>query len=390
MLSDSKIKNSKPLERPYKISDSGGLYIHIHTNGSKYWRMKYRFSGKERLLSLGIYPSVSLQEAREKRDQAKKMLSNKSDPSELKKRLKSNIEGLYGNTFEVIAKEWMQTKKTEWSNAHFKAVRKILEANVFGSIGKIPIDKITSPELLTMLRKIEQREAFYLSKRLLFTCGQIFRYAIATGRAEKNPAPDLKGALISQKKKHFKYLCEKDLIKFKACLESSSLNLQVKLAIKLLQLTFVRSNELILAKWDEVDFEKKEWRVPAVRMKKGVQLIVPLSTQSLEVLGQLKAISRSNEFIFPGIRIPTKPMSSKSILKGLYSLGLKTKTTPHGFRGSASTILNENGFRAEVIEYQLSHSEKNKVRAAYNHAQYLSERKTMMQWWGDFLEKLSG
>jgi integrase len=352
--------------------------------------MKYRFSGKERLLSLGIYPSVSLQEAREKRDQAKKMLNNKSDPSELKKRLKSNIEGLYGNTFEVIAKEWIQTKKTEWSNAHFIAVKKILEANVFGLLGKIPIDKITAPELLSMLRKVEEREAYYLTKRLLFTCGQVFRYAIATGRAEHNPAPDLRGALIGQKKNHFKYLSEDDLKSFKACLEGSTLNLQLKLAIRLLQLTFVRSNELILAKWNEISFEKKEWRIPAVRMKRGEQLIVPLSTQSLEVLEQLKDISRSDEFIFPGFRSPIKPMSSKSILKAFYSLGLKSKTTPHGLRGSASTILNENGFRAEVIEYQLSHSEKNKVRAAYNHAQYLPERKAMMQWWGDFLEKLSG
>jgi len=388
MLTDTKIKNSKPIERAYKMGDSGGLYLSIQPNGSKYWRMKYRFSGREKLLALGVYPAVSLLEAREKRDQAKKLLSNKSDPAELKKRLKKNIEGLYGNSLEVIAKEWILTKQSIWSKAHLLSVTKILENNVYPALGSRPLLNISAPELLSMLRKIEDRGAYYLAHRILWTCGQIFRYAIATGRAERSIVPDLRGALISTKKNHFKYLADRDLKGFIKDLDSSSLNLQLKLAIQLLQLTFVRSNELIAAKWDEFNFEKNEWRIPAIRMKKGEQLLVPLSTQSVKVLEQLKSIARSHEFVFPAMRSPLKPMSSKSILKGIYSLGYQSRTTAHGFRGSASTILNEHGFRAEVIEYQLAHTERNKVRAAYNHAQYLPERKAMMQWWGDYLDSL--
>jgi len=390
MLTDTKIKNSKPIERTYKMGDSGGLYLSIQPNGSKYWRMKYRFSGREKLLALGVYPAVSLLEAREKRDQAKKLLSNKSDPAELKKRLKHNISGLYGNTFSVIAMEWIQTKQHLWSKSYLLAVKKILENNVYPVLGNRPLANISSPELLSLLRKVEERGAYTLTRKLLFTCGQIFRYAIATGRAERNPAPDLRGALVSHQKSHFKYLSDQDLRGFLKHLDSSSLNPQLILAIKLIQLTFVRTNELIGAKWEEFNFERKEWRIPATRMKRREQLLVPLSTQSLKILESLKSISRSDEFVFPAIRSPLKPMSSKSILKGIYTLGYQSKTTTHGFRGSASTILNENGFRAEVIEYQLSHTEKNKVRASYNHAQYLPERKAMMQWWGDYLDSMRG
>lgn len=391
MLKDTTVKSLKSMERPYKMGDSGGLYIYVQPNGSKYWRYKYRFAKREKVLSLGKYPSVSLLEAREKRDQAKKLLSNRSDPSELKKRLRSNIEGLFGNTFEIITLEWMQNKQNSWTNGHYMSIKRILEVNVFPQIGSRPLSNITAPELLTMIRKVEERGALTLTRKILASCGQIFRYAIATGRAERNPCPDLKGALISQpNNSHYKHLADQDLKLFLDQLDSSSLHLQVKLAIKLLQLTFVRTNELTLAKWGEINFEKGEWRIPASRMKKGEQLLVPLSKQSIEVLKSLKEISRSKEFIFPALKNPSKAMTSKLILKGIYALGFKSKTTAHGLRASASTILNENGFRVEVIEYQLAHTERNKVRAAYNHAQYLSERKEMMNWWGNYLEGIKG
>jgi integrase len=388
MLTDTAIRHSKPKTKPYKISDSGGLYLFIQSNGSKYWRLKYRFQRKEKVLALGVYPELSLQEARERRDQAKKILSNGMDPSEVKKTIKRESAALHEHTFEKIAREWHQTKLFSWTERHARYVLQRLASDVFGVIGTRPICKINAQELLSMIRKIEERGAFDISHRVLQTCGQVFRYAIATGRAERNPASDLKGALKSAPKKHYNHLTAIDLPEFLVKLEQYDGHPYTKLAIKLLMLTFVRTGELRGAVWDEINLEKAEWRIPKERMKKREMHIVPLSKQALEILKTLSKYTSHSLYVFPQNNNLKKCMSENTVLYALYRMGYHSRATGHGFRATASTILNENGFNSDVIERQLAHVERNKVRASYNHAQYLSERKAMMQWWGDYLDAL--
>jgi integrase len=387
MLTDIAIKRSKNKDKPYKLSDSGGLYLLINPNSSKYWRLKYRFQGKEKVLALGVYPELSLLEARERRDQAKKVLSNGSDPSELKKSLKRETQALHNHTFEAIAREWHHTKLSSWTERHAHYVLKRLESDVFDAIGTRPIAQISAPELLSLIRKIEARGALDISHRVLQSCGQIFRYAIATGRAERNPTSELKGALKSASKSHYNHLMASELPEFLEKLEQYDGHLYTKLAIKLLMLTFVRTGELRGARWEEINIEKAEWRIPAERMKKREPHIVPLSNQALAVLERLQTYTRKSLYVFPNLANSKKCMSENTVLYALYRMGYHSRATGHGFRATASTILNENGFRSDIIERQLAHAERNKVRASYNHAQYLSERKTMMQWWGDYLDK---
>lgn len=386
MLTDTAIRHSKPKTKPYKISDSGGLYIYIQTNGSKYWRLKYRFQRKEKVLALGVYPELSLQEARERRDNAKKMLSNGIDPSEVKKTLKQESKALHEHTFEKIAREWHQTKLCSWTERHARYVLQRLESDVFCVIGARPISQITAPELLSMIRKIEERGALDISHRVLQSCGQVFRYAIATGRAERNPTSDLRGALKSAHKTHYKHLTASELPEFLQKLDKYDGQPQTKLAIQLLQLTFVRTGELRGAKWEEISVEKAEWRIPAERMKKREPHIVPLSKQALAIIKTLQNRSGHSQYVFQSLTNSKKCISENTILYALYRMGYHSRATGHGFRATASTILNENGFRSDVIERQLAHADRNKVRASYNHAQYLSERKKMMQWWADYLD----
>ncbi len=387
-LNDKLIKNTKPKEKPYKLSDGGGMYLLVETGGSKYWRLKYRFLGKEKTLALGVYPETSLKEAREKRDEARKQLENGKDPSQEKKLQKLQRHIDISNNFEALAREWHSKNIARWTPRHAHYILRRLENDIFKEIGSRPIAEITTPELLSVLYKIEKRGALDIAKRSLQTCGQIFRYAIATGRATRDLSVDLKGALATRPKVNFARLEEKELPEFLNQLEKYQGDLQTKLALQLLILTFVRTKEVRGARWDEFNFQTNEWHIPAERMKMKRKHIVPLSKQALKVIEQVKAINGNKEFLFPSPINPNKTISENTILYAIYRLGYHSRTTAHGFRATASTILNENEFNRDHIEIQLAHSERNTVRESYNHALYLPQRKKMMQWWADYLEKL--
>jgi integrase len=385
-LTDIIAKNAKPKEKLYKLSDEKGLRLVINVNGGKYWQLKYRYLGKEKTLSFGTYPDISLKEAREKRDIARKKISDGIDPSEEKKIEKVQKHLNLENSFKNIALEWHQKNLGKWKERHGKYILKRLEADIFPEIGHRPINQINAPELLSLLHKIEKRGAFDIAKRALQTSGQIFRFAIATGRAERDISADLKGALTVRKSKHHNRLEESELPEFLEKLEKYDGEILTKLALKFLINTFVRTIELRGAKWDEINFNDKEWHIPAERMKMGYKHIVPLSRQSLEILEEIKKINNNSDFIFPSQKNKNKQMSENTMLFAMYRMGYHSRATPHGFRATISTILNEKGFNRDHIERQLAHGERDKVRATYNHAQYLEDRHKMMGWWSDYLE----
>ncbi len=386
-LTDTACKNAKAKEKAYKLFDGNGLFLNVTKTGQRYWRLKYRWHGKEKLLALGVYPEVSLAEARQKRTDARKLLSDGFDPSDIKKREKLISQISTENTFEVVAREWHEKQTANWTPHHSKTVIKRLEADIFPKIGTRPIAEITSPEILAVIRIIEKRGAVDIAHRAKQTCGQIFRYAVATGRSERDPTADLRGALTTRKVKHRPHIKESELPEYLKRLEAYEGNKLTQLALKMILLVFVRSAELRGGRWEEINWVKKEWRIPAERMKMKAEHIVPLSEQTIALLKDIQKISGNREHIFPNSVTPSKIMSENTLLYALYRMGYHSRATVHGFRSTASTILNENGHRSDVIEAQLAHSEGNKVRAAYNHAQYLPERREMMQWWADYIEK---
>lgn len=364
-LTDIICKNAKPKEKPYKLADSGGMFLLVMSNGSKYWRLKYRFVGKEKVLAMGVYPDVSLKEARDKRDSAKKQISSGIDPSQNKKEEKLQVIIKTVNTFEAIAREWHGKQGANWKDKQAKKVLRRLEMDIFPTIGFRPIDEITSQELLLALSAAEERGATYTAHQNLQTCGRILKYANYTGRATKDVSVNLRGALKSHKPKNHKSLPEADLPEFMHKLENYDGNIQTKLALRLLILTFLRTGEVRGAEWEEINFDKKEWRIPAVRMKMETDHIIPLSTQAIAILKEMEPISSNLEHVFPGRVNPLKCMSENTMLYATYRMGYHGRTTVHGIRSTASTILNESGFKGDVIERQLSHLERNKVRGAY-------------------------
>ncbi|HVX10259.1 MAG TPA: integrase arm-type DNA-binding domain-containing protein [Pirellulales bacterium] len=386
-LSDAKARNAKPRPKPYKIADGDGLFLVIMPSGSKYWRLRYFFGGKEKLLALGVYPDINLADARERRAAARKVLATGSDPAEVKKEAKRVATLKTANAFEVVAREWFAKRKHEWAAITADRALGRLEAYILPKLGQRPIADITPPEVLAMLRAVEDRGTLETAHRLMNICSQIFMYAIATGRAERNPVPDLRGALKTPVVKHRSYLKEAELPEYLKKLGVYDGSPQTKLALRLLLLSFVRTTELRAAQWSEIDWDKAEWRVPAERMKMKELHIVPLSKQALAVLRELQKLSGDRMYVFPNEHTPSTFMSENTMLYALYRMGYHSRATGHGFRSTASTILNEHGFRPDVIERQLAHSEQNSVRAAYNHAQYLPERRKMMQWWADYLDK---
>ena len=388
-LSDAKVRNAKPKTKPYKIADGEGLFLLIIPSGSKYWRLKYFFAGKEKILALGVYPEVNLADARERRAQARKVLAAGNDPGEVKKEAKRLAIFKNANAFEVVAREWYEKRKHEWAPSSADTMLTRLEQHILPKLGPRPIADITPPEVLAMLRVVEDSGALETSRRVMQICGQIFMYAIATGRAERNPVPDLRGALKIPVVKHHSFLQATDLPQFLRNLDAYDGSLQTKLALRFLLLTFVRTTELRAAEWTEIDWDKARWRIPAERMKMKELHIVPLSKQGIAVLRELQKHSGNRQHIFPNQHKPTTFMSENTMLYALYRMGYHSRTTGHGFRSTASTILNEHEFRADVIERQLAHSERDTVRAAYNHAQYLPERRKMMQWWADYLDKVA-
>lgn len=392
-LNDVKLRNLKPKDKPYKASDGGGMFIYVLPTGQKYWRFKYRFLGKEKMLSLGVYPETGLARARDKLREAREALLEGRDPSEDRKQKKLTVQLNYENNFENIAREWHKQKLHTWQPKHAAIILSRLEANVFPKIGKRPIKDITPPELLAAIKVLEKAGKRDLAHRQMQHCGQIFRYAVATGRANLDITQHLQGALQTPVSKNYAYLNEKELPAFLKELdqyqEKYRGHILTELAFKVLILTFVRSGEIRGAKWEEIDFDKRLWKIPAERMKMRTPHLVPLARQTLELFKQVKAITHNNimGYVFPSQTNPRSTMSENTFLRAIEIMGYRGKTTGHGFRSTASTILNENSFRPDVIETQLAHCERDQVRAAYNHAEYLPERVKMMQWWADYIHK---
>lgn len=384
-LTELKIKSAKPKDKPYKLSDGDGMFLLIHSNGSKYWRLKYRVSGKEKLLALGTYPEVTLGEAREKRLAARKLISAGIDPSQHKKEAKKQQEIDAKNSFEALAREWHIKNKAKWTSEHGGKIIRRLELNIFPDIGYRPVKDIKPSELLHSIRKVEDRDATEMSHRILQNCVAIFRYAIANGIADYNPASDLQGALKSHKASNYPALTAKSIPEILKKLEAVETSEQNKLAIKLLLLTFVRQGEMRKAKWEHIDWGTKEWIIPPEHTKMRSRHVVPLSKQVLLLLKELQVITGSTPYLFPSQQRHKNPiMSENTVNMVLRKMGYKDKMVGHGFRALASTALNEMGFKPDVIERQLAHAERNKVRAAYNRAEYMAERKSMMQKWSDY------
>ena len=387
-LKDISIRNAKPKARIYRLFDGEGLYLEILPSGGKYWRLKYRFAGKERRLALGVYPEVSLADARDRRAQARKALAAGNDPAEIKREAKRVLTQKYQSTFEVVAREWHENRLSKWSPKHARKIVNRLERHVFPRIGSRPIAEISASELLSVLRNIEEHGA-EIAHRLLQVCGQVFTYAVVTQRISVNPAVSLRGALKPVVKNNHAFLKPNELPEYLKKLDAYDGAVQTKMALWLLLFTFVRTGELRGAAWSEIDFVKAEWRIPAERMKMREPHIVPLSHQAIRILKEMQPLTGDRQFVFPNQHKPSGQMSENTILYALYRMGYHSRATGHGFRSTASTVLNENGFPPDVIERQLAHSERDKVRAAYNHAQYLPERRKMMQWWADYLDEVA-
>lgn len=392
-LTDQTCKNAKANEKTQKLFDGGGLYLEVTPKGKRYWRLKYRYLGKEKRLAFGVYPDISLKAARALREEAKQHLANSIDPSALKKEAKRQKLVSQENSFREIANEWHSSKKDGWNTKYAKTVLVRLEADIFPEIGDMPVNDISAPQLLSALKKIEARGALDIAKRARQVCGQIFRYAVATGRAQADVTYFLKGALKVGKKSHYSHLDESELPEFFSRLNKYTSeyggSLLTQLALQFTILTFARTGEVRGALWSEINLEKKEWRIPVERMKMKKLHIVPLSKQVLSLLEQLRKITEPSKYLFPHESNAFKYMSENTMLGALYRMGYHKKATVHGFRAVASTILNEQGFRSDVIERQLAHAERDGVRAAYNHAEYMSERREMMQHWANHIERLA-
>ncbi len=390
-LTDTAAKNAKPGAKPVKLSDEKGLFLLVTPAGGKWWRLKYRFGGKEKLLSLGTYPEVSLKEAREKRDVARKLLAAGVDPSENRKATKAAKVERAGNSFEAIAREWYAKNSATWTENHGGRIIKRLERDVFPWLGGRPIADITAPELLKVLRRIEERGAVETAHRAHQNCGQVFRYAIATGRAERDPSPDLKGALPPVKQTHHAAITEpKAIAALLRAIDDYQGQFVTKCALRLAPLFFVRPGELRKAEWSEFDLDKAEWNIPADRMKMREPHLVPLCAQAVEILRELHALTGSGRYVFPGARTASRPMSDNAVLAALRRMGFaKDEMSGHGFRAMARTILDEVlGVRVDFIEHQLAHAVKDPNGRAYNRTAHLAERRKMMQQWADYLDKL--
>lgn len=394
MITETACKNAKLPEDKTRIrlSDYGGLYLEV-THSRKHWFWKYRFAGKEKRLALGLFPKTGLKQARLDRDAARQALANGVDPVQIRhdKKLAGRVR--HSNTFEIIAREWHQHWKESQSPRHVAYVLRRLEADAFPHLGSRPIAEITAPQLIAMAKKIESRDALHLSKRILQTCGQVFRYAVANGIIERNPSADVKpsDALKKREAKNYARLEAKEIPELMRKIETYDGSRYTRLAMKLMALTFVRTGELIGARWDEfegLDSNEPLWRIPASRMKMKTPHLVPLSQQAVEIVTCLHEIRVNSDFLFPGERSLKTSMSNNTILYALYRLGYRGRMTGHGFRGVASTILHELGWRHDLIELQLAHQERNQVSASYNHATYVKERRKMMQFWADHLDVL--
>lgn len=397
-LTDLALRNAKPGEKPRRLSDGGGLYLEISPNGSKYWRMAYRFAGKQKTLSFGIYPEIPALEARKAAQQAREHLVAGRDPGFIKKVLK--VPNCTENTFQAVAVEWIEKFKHMWTDSHFKNVSGRLQRDIYPWIGNRPVGEITPPELLSVLRKIEARGHIESAHRASTNAGQVFMYAIATGRAGRNPAADLKGAIPPPIVRHMSSITDPEQVgELMRAFDRYHGSPLTKYALQLAAHVFLRSGEIRLAEWIEVNFEKAEWRIPISRMKgkkrdkesnPSAYHLVPLATQVINILRDVKALSGQGKYLFPGLRSAIRPMSDATLTNALRRMGYSQEELHvHGLRATARTLIRQElGFDEEPIERQLGHAVKGPLGAAYNRADFVEERKRMMQVWADYLDKL--
>ncbi|ENA2002511.1 tyrosine-type recombinase/integrase [Escherichia coli] len=384
-LNDMQIRRAKPEAKAYTLGDGQGLSLLVEPNGSKSWRFRYRYAGKPKMISLGVYPTITLAEARSRRDEARKIVAEGKNPSEVRKEQKLALRIQSENAFEKIAREWHQMKSAKWSAGYASDIIEAFQNDIFPYVGARPVGEIKPLELLNVLRKIEKRGALEKMRKVRQRYSEVFRYAIATGRAEFNPAADLSSALEIHKSNHFPFLKSDDIPDFLRALDSYTGSRLVQIATKLLMVTGVRTIELRAALWQEFDLDNAIWEISAERMKMRRPHLVPLSTQALDLLNELKIITGNYRYVFPGRNDPNKPMSEASINQVIKRIGYGGKVTGHGFRHTFSTILHEMGYDSYCIEMQLAHVDKNIIRGTYNHAQYIDKRRDMMQWYSDYM-----
>lgn len=385
-LTATAVTQARSRARQYKLYDGRGLFLLVHPNGSKYWRLKYRYGDREKQLSLGVYPDVSLKKAREKAQEARSFVADGIDPSAKRQAERQAVN----DSFEAVSREWHGKYRSKWTDDHANRILRRLERDVFPWIGSFPVSTVSASDLLGVFRRIEGRGAIQTAHRAKQDCGQVFRYAIATGRAERDPTQDLKGALSPYRRQNFAAITDsREVGPLLRAIDSYRGQLVTRCALQLAPLLFVRPGELRAAEWVEFDLKGREWRIPATRMKMNVPHIVPLSRQALAVLNELQALTGRGRYLFPSLRTRNRPMSENTVNAALRRLGYTGKEmTGHGFRSMASTLLNEQGWNRDAIERQLAHCERSSSRAAYNYAEYLEERRRMMQAWACYLDGL--
>jgi integrase len=388
-LTATTIRTAKSTDKTKRMYDTGGLYLEVAPAGGKWWRLKYRFAGKEKRLALGVYPDISLQAARKRRDEARSLLANDLDPSENKRAQRATRRQSAGNSFEVIAREWFEKFSTTWASGHSERILSRLKRDVFPWIGNEPITELTAPKLLSVVQRIEERGALETAHRTLGTCGKVFRYAVATGRAERDPSGDLRGALPPIRGKHFAAVTDPDEVgPLLRKLDGYEGTLVVRCALRLAPLVFVRPGELRRARWADVDIQSADWRFTVTKTE--TEHIVPLSKQAVEILGEVEPLTGRGEYVFPSARGRNRPMSSVALLAAMRSMEIPKETmSGHGFRAMARTILDEVlHVRPDFIEHQLAHAVRDPNGRAYNRTAHLAERREMMQQWADYLDEL--
>jgi integrase len=388
-LTDTALRNAKPGAKPRKLADGGGLYLLIQPAGGRWWRLDYRFDGKRKTLSMGTYPDTPLTAARQRRDEARRLLAQGIDPGEHRK-LTRDKPPQDADSFEAVAREWFAKFSPPWAPTHAEKIIRRLERDIFPWIGARPVGQIMAPELLTVLRRIEARGRLETAHRAHQNCGQVFRYAVATGRAERDPSGDLRGALAPWKPKHYATITDPQAVAtLLRDLDGYTGSFVTGCALRLLPLLFVRPGELRRAEWTEIDLDAAEWRIPAEKMKARQPHRVPLSRQAVAILRELQPLTGRGRWVFPGVRAKGEPLSENTLNAALRRMGYDKDTmTAHGFRSIASTMLHEQGWPSDIIERQLAHAERNKIKAAYNRAEHLPERRRMMQAWADHLDTL--
>ena len=388
-LTDAKIRNTKAGDKPLKLTDGGGLYLEIRPTGTKLWRLRYRIDGKENVFAIGGYPEIGLADARDAREKAKPLIRQGIHPSHNRQAERLANSAANANTFEAVAREWIKKKSPSWTPYYLRQVERFMVADVFPFVGKLPIRSVSAAHLLEILNRIEGRGAATVALLVRQWSSAVFRYAVATLRADADPAAALKGAIQRPRVQHHKPLTREQIGEFAKALEQYGGYRATVIALRLMLLTFVRTVELRKAEWIEFDLDRAEWRIPAERMKMRESHIVPLSAQAVALLRELATHTGGRRQLFPNLRNPSECMTATTLNRALERMGFNGKDSigfsAHGFRATASTMLNEMGYRADVIERQLAHAERNKVRASYNQAEYMEERRQMMQAWADYI-----